>query len=76
MMHCIPMTIQYNITFVAVIICYHQRCGSSIEYFLLPLPAPYKVSRFRCLFPLSASLFKVLPLSQNLNASASMLHAL
>jgi len=43
----------------------------TVEYFLLPLPAPYKVSRFRVCFRFQLLTSKCFRFHKNLTASAS-----
>jgi len=54
--------LNYLLTIVFNFFTLNQRCGSTVEYFLLPLPAPYKVSRLRVAS--SSSFFKALPLGK------------
>jgi len=57
--------------------CYlENRNMEAVEYFLLPLPASYKVSRFRVCFRFKLLSSKCIRFHKNLTASTSLPHVL
>jgi len=65
--------LQLRVGLVIVRFRMHQECGSS-RIFLLPLPALYKVSRFRVCFRFQLLSSKCLRFHKNLTASTSLTH--
>jgi len=55
--------------------CVYAWDVEAVEYFLLPLPAPYKVSRFRVCFRFQLLSSKCFRLHKNFTASSFRFHA-
>jgi len=53
----------------------YSRDVEAVEYFLFPLPAPYKLSRFRVCFRFQLLSSKCFRFYKNLNASIFQIHA-